>query len=138
MAASSPKPPVSLKNLGETWHSRSTTSEQFLSYGTRVRTGRFSCDCVSRLQRRRMAEFLVKSGCWCDQASSPYDYGVTEEDKEFVKVLWEAQPYVAVHRDSVFVVVISAEIVASPYLDPILKVLHFPSLLHKLFNGNDI
>lgn len=49
-------------------------------------------------------------------------YGVWEEYSGFVEVLREAQPYIFMHSGSTFVVLISAEVVASPYLDTILKV----------------
>lgn len=120
MAASSSKAPLSLQSQGESWLSLGPTTHQFFNYGTRVRSGRLSCGCIPfpcKLKRSRKAEeaeFLVRG-------HEEYG-GVTEEDQEFVKVLWEAQPYISVHRDSVFVVIISAEIVAGPYFDPILKV----------------
>ncbi|KAE9606825.1 putative amino-acid N-acetyltransferase [Lupinus albus] len=119
MAATSSNPLVSLQSEEKNWLSRIPSSNILLNYGTRVKNRRVGCGCGcgSRLERSRKREVLVR-GCWC----GPDDYGVTEEDEEFVKVLSEAQPYIAVHRDRVFVVVISAEIVASPYLDLILKV----------------
>ncbi|KAK7386356.1 hypothetical protein VNO78_26540 [Psophocarpus tetragonolobus] len=45
-----------------------------------------------------------------------------KSDEEFVKVLRQVHPYISVHTNRVFVLVLSAEIVDSPYLDAFLKV----------------
>ncbi|KAL2522662.1 putative amino-acid acetyltransferase NAGS1 [Forsythia ovata] len=56
--------------------------------------------------------------------------GVTfEEDEMFVKKMREAQPFFMAHSGSTFVVVVSSEIVDSPYLSSILEDI---SLLHGL------
>ncbi|XP_059624021.1 probable amino-acid acetyltransferase NAGS1, chloroplastic isoform X2 [Cornus florida] len=52
-----------------------------------------------------------------------------DEKEGFVKMMREAQPYFHLHRGSTFVVILSAEIIDSPYLDAILEDI---SLLHGL------
>lgn len=47
---------------------------------------------------------------------------VTEEDRRFIEEFREAYPYIFSHIGRTFVVVISAEIVASPRLHALLKV----------------
>lgn len=48
--------------------------------------------------------------------------GSENENKKFVGWFRQAWPYVRGHRGSTFVVVISGEIVASPFLDSVLQV----------------
>nr|XP_016449293.1 PREDICTED: probable amino-acid acetyltransferase NAGS1, chloroplastic isoform X2 [Nicotiana tabacum] len=52
-----------------------------------------------------------------------------DEGEEFVKMMREIQPYFLAHRGSTFVLVLSAEIIESPYLSSILQDI---SLLHGL------
>lgn len=91
----------------------------------------FSCKLASRprVEKPNYSGFAVKEnkfkvrGCGCEESSNEDDYGETEEDKYFVKVLRESKPYLSIHRGRVFVVLISARIVADPDLfNAILKV----------------
>lgn len=101
-----------------------------------MRIGRLSdSNCVSRLETKKKTEFVVR-GCECEQSSDGNgddDSGGMAQPEELVRLLREVQPYMSVHRGRVFAVVLSAEIVASPYLDDILKVTPTLPLLYNVF-----
>lgn len=83
---------------------------------------------VFPLQNRRKGRALRRSNLVVRDASdweavngSAVEY-CGRENEQFVGWFREAWPYIRGHRGSTFVVVISGEIVASPYLDSILQV----------------
>lgn len=62
-----------------------------------------------------------------------------EDDQKYVKTMKEAQPYFQAHRGSIFVVILSAEIVQSSYLPSILEVHCVPIVicLFVIFHGTN-
>ncbi|KAK7263262.1 hypothetical protein RJT34_30849 [Clitoria ternatea] len=102
------KPPLSLKSHTENCLSRGPTPSHVLNYG--VGNAKLGCSCYVSMKEQRV---FVAKGFECG--------GEEESDEEFVKTLREVQPYMSVHSKKVFVLLLSAEIVASPYLDTILK-----------------
>ncbi|XP_022774121.1 probable amino-acid acetyltransferase NAGS2, chloroplastic [Durio zibethinus] len=79
------------------------------------------------LVRKEMRRSVVKGCEWKKHNNTNNNgccgkfYDITEEELRFVEVLREAQSYVYLHRGSTFVLLLSGEFVASPYLDTILK-----------------
>jgi hypothetical protein len=140
------KPPLNLPNQRETQQtllfSRDPISCQHLiNFGSTLRIQKLNSKRVfcrfAAAAVVKKSKFIVR-GCGCEQSSEEeYEYyGVTEEDKDFVKVLRESNPYFLVHRDRVFVVLISAEIIATPnYFHAILEVLILNTIISCLVVG---
>jgi hypothetical protein len=137
-------PPLTLPNQRETQQtllfSRDPISCQHLiNFGSTLRIEKLNSCCrfAAGAAVVKKSKFIVR-GCGCEQSSEEeYEYyGVTEEDKDFVKVLRESNPYFLVHRDRVFVVLISAEIFATPnYFHAVLEVLILNTIISCLVVG---
>ncbi|CAK9141111.1 unnamed protein product, partial [Ilex paraguariensis] len=57
----------------------------------------------------------------CSNGSCGNGWNSMAENENFVKMMREAEPYFRAHRGSTFVLVLSAEIVDSPFLGSILE-----------------
>lgn len=78
---------------------------------------------------RKLRSLMVKGyGCEGELKHGGEACDISEKDKRFVEALREAQPYIHLHGGSTFVVVISGELIATPSLDSVLKVLSFSFL----------
>ncbi|KAJ6732677.1 AMINO-ACID ACETYLTRANSFERASE [Salix koriyanagi] len=68
--------------------------------------------------------------CKCiSTGSEVLRHPVSEDEKKFVGILREAQPYIYLHRDRTFVVILSGLVIDGPFLDAIIKDIAF---LHHL------
>ncbi|CAJ1943025.1 unnamed protein product [Sphenostylis stenocarpa] len=105
------KPPLSLKSHGEKW-----VFTWLHNYGQSVRLGSPSGWRLLEMRKKRESRFERRCR-ECEQSSVV----AGESDEEFVKVLRQVQPYMSAHIKTVFVLVLSAEIVDSPCLDATLK-----------------
>ncbi|XP_008785450.1 probable amino-acid acetyltransferase NAGS1, chloroplastic [Phoenix dactylifera] len=118
MAASCSKPWISPRAVA-----RFSDSKKF----PRVLPVRYVSKCHD-LERRRVLS--VRCSRFDGDAGNGFsDAYPDRENQQFVGWFRQAWPYIRGHRGSTFVVVISGEIVASPYLDSILQDI---SLLHGL------
>jgi hypothetical protein len=86
----------------------------------------WACPRLKMVGKRNLTSNSVAKGLEGEVKSHGADedqYYISEEDKRFVEALQEAQPYVYLHRGSTFVVVIAGELLATPSLDTLVKVL---------------
>ncbi|XP_025014235.1 uncharacterized protein LOC112535735 [Ricinus communis] len=84
--------------------------------------------CRRKLGRKEIAMSL-KSSIRNVNDERRGDNVIAEDDKKYVEVLREVQPYILFHRGSTFVVVLSGEIVDSPFLDNLLQLQQSLSLI---------
>ncbi|KAB5547465.1 hypothetical protein DKX38_010871 [Salix brachista] len=70
----------------------------------------------------RVFGFPGRSSCKCiSTGSEVLHHPVSEDEKKFVGILREAQPYIYLHRDRTFVVILSGLVIDGPFLDAIIK-----------------
>ncbi|RDX77654.1 putative amino-acid acetyltransferase NAGS2, chloroplastic, partial [Mucuna pruriens] len=98
----------------QTWLSHGPTYH-FFNVVSGVRIGNLNCCSTLRLQNTKMPVFKVRGSV------QNQDFGVPQEDQEFVKLLRESQPYLSAHRGRLFFLLISSQLVASSYFDTILQ-----------------
>ncbi|CAI8588997.1 unnamed protein product [Vicia faba] len=121
MGACTWKLPITLPNYYQRENQTLLSHDpMFCNFNSRGRIEKFNYSPPHLVVKK--TRFMVR-GCGCEESSSENDYGETEEDRYFVKVLRESKPYLSIHRARVFVVLISAQLVAHPdYFNAILTV----------------
>ncbi|KAI3451913.1 hypothetical protein Pfo_008578 [Paulownia fortunei] len=124
MAAASPSPCTPIQNYH---HRRKSVLSPSSILRTNINFG--------GIQSVKISSFEVNNGCGKkinvlgETESAAVEASSAVKDELFVRFFREAWPYFLAHRGSTFVVLISAEIIDSPHLDPILMDI---SLLHGL------
>ncbi|KAJ6420305.1 hypothetical protein OIU84_030259 [Salix udensis] len=80
--------------------------------------------------------------CISSTGSDVLRHPVSEDEKKFVGILREAQPYIYLHRDRTFVVILSGLVIDGPFMDAIIKFLQshektrqFSSFMNYNYNG---
>ncbi|KAJ9170552.1 hypothetical protein P3X46_018652 [Hevea brasiliensis] len=116
---------ISLQNHAETSSSSCHSTPNLLGYN---HLKDVFCHGL-KLRRNFGRKELVGVGKACRCSRSCSGSGISEDDRRFLEVLREVQPHIFLHRGTTFVVVLSGELVHSPYLDDSLRDIAF---LHHL------
>ncbi|XP_062004870.1 probable amino-acid acetyltransferase NAGS1, chloroplastic isoform X3 [Rosa rugosa] len=114
----------------EAWSSSCPCKPGIPNYSLNLKNLRFGTTGLAHLWqkmgKKSREKYLVAQGYGSESREA---YVISDQDKRFVNALREVQPYIFLNRGRTFVVVVSGEIVASPYFDAILQDIAF---LHHL------
>ena len=121
------KPSLPWGLLQNHWDTTSSSSSchDTSSFSSHCYQGNMFCHGLKlKLKRNlRIRKGLGIQGCSCKRTRcTEVHCNVSEEEKNFVEILREAQPCINLLKDSTFVVMLSGEVIESPFLDTILKV----------------